>query len=1351
MSRGPGQVITFYAFKGGIGRSGALANVAMILAASGKRVLMVDWDLDEPGLHRYFPALLADHKQVESNGVLDMLLGHRDAAAHARLHGEAPSVGLSRAEGEGDEEWKRRSLDALIPAGITADLAQFVQKLDRGLGTELGGELDFLGPGVQEGDYAELLAGFDACDFVRNHGGREYLAGLRDALTAEYDYVLIDGRTGFTDHEGVCTTLLPDIVVVGFNLSSQLVHSGAMVARDIKARAGREVRIVPVAMHVEATHQQSLEAGRAYARRHFDEFLTETDEAGRKAYWARAEIPYRPHYAYEESLAAAKDPTVDRQWTMMPAHEGLTALLTDGDVTEFRGLPEQLVRRLQGSGRRPSRTAPESVAILHAPHDSAWAEWLRDRVQHGGIRVVDHRGADFPEVETVIVLLSEYLDASPDGLLARRLGEGAPVTPTPPRSVVGIQVGDSAQALPFLRMGLMSLVGLDAKAASQAVWHQFGVVVLPYEESLLTASGARFPGMTAVYANLPARDVMFTGRKVLLGTLLDRLTFGTTAVPPLALHGPHGIGKTAVAQEYAHMHQRRYDITWWINAESTHTAQASLVELANRLGIRGSGALDTINRLFDALRRGEPYSRWLLVYDNAQSPEALAGLVAANGPGHVVITSPNAEWENGAETMEVREFETQESVALLDRYSRRTLPGEQEALRQLAERLGNMPNVVYVAAKRLQTGIRVHDYLTMLSAPERILKQVLPGKTKSIAATYQDAFSVFEEDQAAVRLLNLLAYVSQNGVSTRLLYSRGMRAAVFEEQADTDRVAAAGVEGSDHLETVLIGAQNSGLLSIDHVNESVRVQRPFQEWLRSRLDDQEREETRTRLLRVLAAYSPSGSNPDSSRHDTIYEELSAHLEPAGALLRCDDPAVRRWLVRQVRYLWRADFWEASERLARDLLSRWEGWYQEADDPYRPRLAVELANALRLQGQYEEAHKLDSEALGVYRSMPDWAENPYALAAARSYGGDLRALGRFQDALASDMDTYDRYVARFGEEHPETLKAATNLALSWYLVGSPQDALERDEKTLRIRRRALEDDDSQTWRSAISVGTYAREAGQLSTSIGVLQQAHERLRHLRGDDSPLTLRAAKNLGVTRLRDGDPETARALHIEALKRYQRLGDTHPDTLACSLALAADLAALGTHRRLTAGPGAVADTVVEDCFIEAVQRAQECVEAYTTLYTRSHPFTCVSRHNLSLYLLGSGKIEEALGHAEFAAETLQRTLGDAHPYTVLAYMNQANCLAAAKQQLLLLRSRYLEVYDNARHIWGTEHWNTAVAAANLADAVEEAQGPEAAEAYWAEVAAYRTKLSSVHPLRQALEHRPFVRIGIDIEVPAT
>jgi len=71
-----GQVITFYSFKGGVGRTMAVANIAWILASTGRRVLTVDWDLESPGLHRYFAPFLADRELTATDGLIDFLIDY---------------------------------------------------------------------------------------------------------------------------------------------------------------------------------------------------------------------------------------------------------------------------------------------------------------------------------------------------------------------------------------------------------------------------------------------------------------------------------------------------------------------------------------------------------------------------------------------------------------------------------------------------------------------------------------------------------------------------------------------------------------------------------------------------------------------------------------------------------------------------------------------------------------------------------------------------------------------------------------------------------------------------------------------------------------------------------------------------------------------------------------------------------------------------------------------------------------------------------------------------------------------------------------------------------------------------
>src|SRR5258708_34998454 len=72
-TRPPAQITTFYSYKGGTGRTMLLANVAWILAAAGKRVLVIDWDLEAPGLHRYFAPFLIDKELTSTPGVIDLV------------------------------------------------------------------------------------------------------------------------------------------------------------------------------------------------------------------------------------------------------------------------------------------------------------------------------------------------------------------------------------------------------------------------------------------------------------------------------------------------------------------------------------------------------------------------------------------------------------------------------------------------------------------------------------------------------------------------------------------------------------------------------------------------------------------------------------------------------------------------------------------------------------------------------------------------------------------------------------------------------------------------------------------------------------------------------------------------------------------------------------------------------------------------------------------------------------------------------------------------------------------------------------------------------------------------------
>src|SRR4030095_10510257 len=76
------MIVTFYSFKGGVGRSMALVNVAELLADAGYKVIACDWDLEAPGLERYFseePAQVLDFRK--NPGVINLLLEYKESLA----------------------------------------------------------------------------------------------------------------------------------------------------------------------------------------------------------------------------------------------------------------------------------------------------------------------------------------------------------------------------------------------------------------------------------------------------------------------------------------------------------------------------------------------------------------------------------------------------------------------------------------------------------------------------------------------------------------------------------------------------------------------------------------------------------------------------------------------------------------------------------------------------------------------------------------------------------------------------------------------------------------------------------------------------------------------------------------------------------------------------------------------------------------------------------------------------------------------------------------------------------------------------------------------------------------------
>jgi tetratricopeptide (TPR) repeat protein/MinD-like ATPase involved in chromosome partitioning or flagellar assembly len=277
-----GRVITFYSFKGGAGRSMALANVGALLASKGKKVLVIDWDLEAPGLHYYFLPFLKDQKLAHQPGLIDLLWDHVDLASKPQ-----------RQESDVSDPYRLADL-----SGISVELTySYVVE---------GGSLSFVSAGRQDEHYAAKIRDFDWTAFYARFGGGKFIDTLRERAVRQFDYVLIDSRTGVSDTAGVCTVQMPDIVVLCFTYNRQSIEGIANAAKAIR-RQNSNVLLFPVAMRVEKS--DTIQRAKAFAQNALARFLPKDvrDDSAGRSYWAAAEIPHDPNYAFEEALAIFRD------------------------------------------------------------------------------------------------------------------------------------------------------------------------------------------------------------------------------------------------------------------------------------------------------------------------------------------------------------------------------------------------------------------------------------------------------------------------------------------------------------------------------------------------------------------------------------------------------------------------------------------------------------------------------------------------------------------------------------------------------------------------------------------------------------------------------------------------------------------------------------------------------------------------------------------------------------------------------------------------------------------------------------------------------------------------------------
>lgn len=190
------KTITFYSYKGGVGRTLALSNIAKRLAEFGKKVCIMDFDLDAPGLHHKFK------KNIKgiNRGIIDYI-------HYFNSHNSIPES----------------ITDYVTPV-------KFNNKKYK--------DIDFISAGNVDSDkYWKILFSIDwiSLFYKKNSQGVALFVDLKERIKKELkpDYLLIDSRTGISEISGITMSLMADEIVLFAAKNEENLHGIKQIIKTL--------------------------------------------------------------------------------------------------------------------------------------------------------------------------------------------------------------------------------------------------------------------------------------------------------------------------------------------------------------------------------------------------------------------------------------------------------------------------------------------------------------------------------------------------------------------------------------------------------------------------------------------------------------------------------------------------------------------------------------------------------------------------------------------------------------------------------------------------------------------------------------------------------------------------------------------------------------------------------------------------------------------------------------------------------------------------------------------------------------------------------------------------------------
>ena len=624
------------------------------------------------------------------------------------------------------------------------------------------------------------------------------------------------------------------------------------------------------------------------------------------------------------------------------------------------------------------------------------------------------------------------------------------------------------------------------------------------------------------------------------------------------LTGMRGSGKSQLATAVAaRCEAQDWELVAWVPAGSREAVLSGLAGLGLELGVRvenGSSHEVIAQHCLTALASAQESNR-LIVFDDVDSPDDLAGLVPRGEGVRVLVTTTRlADWEHdGWAHVPVGVFEREQSIGiLLDR----TNQSDREAADGIAEALGDLPvAVVQAAATARRDRYTLAAYLDVLertTLEEAVRRREGDEYPEAVGVALQLAFQSALERTAlktGVRRREEGEYPEAVGVALWLAFQGALerigdrsphREVVARVQLGVLSVLAATGVPARWLEALDGGAGDarealselieSSVCRLSEDGSKVMIRELQSRVIREAWKDEPAswgrvEEAAAGLLETVDITAIPVWDSGRRRREVLdlVEQLRATAGQDYSRSLFSRPRTAGALTHALRYAVELGDPQAALSLsdAVDLLDETLG----SDHPDA------LAARGGLAAAYQAADRLEQAIFLFERTLTDsehilGSDHPHTLTSR----GNLATAYEIADRLEQAIDLFERTLTDsehiLGPNHPHTLTSRGNLANTYWSAGRRDEAIDLYEQNLADRERFLGPDHSCTLTSRDDLAYAYQSAGRLDKAVPLFEQIlADRERHL-GSDHTSTRLFRKKLADAYRTVGRDEDAEAL---------------------------------------------------------------------------------------------------------------------------------------------------------------------------------------------------------------------------------